>query len=75
MGIKTMAVALIFLAVGAGCLLWALLSHFEELHTDSESEESQPHRAVLLFVTVAALIIVGTLAALLREVQQLFMST
>jgi len=75
MGMMAMTVALIFLTLGAGCLLWTLLLHFEEVHGASEHEASQPNRAVLLFLTVAALIIAGTLAALLLEAQQLFMST
>ncbi len=73
MGIMAMTVALIFLTVGAGCLLWTLLLHFEEIRAPAEYEVSHPKRATLLFLTLAGLIIAGTLALLLVEVQQLFM--
>ncbi len=73
MGIIAMTVALILLTVGAGCLLWTLLLHFEEIHAAAEYEVSRPKRAALLFLTLAGLFIVGTLAVLLVEVQQLFM--
>jgi len=67
-----MTLALIFLTVGAGFLLWTLLSHFEEIHTAAESELPHPKRVVLLFLGLAGLMVVGTLAILLVEVQQLF---
>jgi uncharacterized membrane protein YidH (DUF202 family) len=73
MSIMAMTVALIFLTLGAGCLLWALLLHFEEIHAAAEHEVSHPKRAAFLFLTLAGLITVGTLAVLLVEVQQLFM--
>ena len=67
-----MTLALIFLTVGAGYLLWTLLSHFEEIHTAAESELSHQKRVALLFLGFAGLMVVGTLAILLVEVQQLF---
>jgi hypothetical protein len=72
MGIMAITVALIFLTAGAGYLLWTLLLHFEEFHTVDEYEVSHPKKAVLLFRTLSGLIIIGTLAVLLVEVQQLF---
>lgn len=72
MSIMPITVALILLTIGAGCLLWMLLLHFEEIHAAAEDEVSHPKRAALLFLTFAGLIIVGTLAVLLVEVQQLF---
>jgi hypothetical protein len=73
MSIMAMTVALILLTMGAGCLLWTLVLHFEEIHAAAEYEVSHPKRAALLFLTFAGLTIVGTLAVLLVEVQQLFM--
>lgn len=75
MGIIAITVALIFSTVGAGYLLWTLLLHFEEFHTADEYEVSHPKRAALIFRTLSGLIIVGTLAVLLVEVQQLFTAT
>ena len=72
MGIVAMTVALIFLTAGAGYLVWTLLLHFEEIHTSEDYEVSHPKRSALLFRTLAGLIVVGTLAVLLVEVQQLF---
>ena len=71
MEIVAMTLALIFLTVGAGYLLWTLLLHFEEIHTDTEYEVSHSKRAALLFLGLAGLMVVGTLAILLVEVQQL----
>jgi hypothetical protein len=71
MGIVAMTVALVFLTVGAGYLLWALWLHLEEIHPASDSRASQPIRAALRFLTLAGLII-GTLAVLLVELQLLF---
>jgi hypothetical protein len=73
MSIMAMTVALILLTLGAGCLLWTLLLHFEEIHAAAEHDVSHPKRAAFLFLTFAGLITVGTLAVLLVEVQQLFM--
>jgi hypothetical protein len=70
MGIMAMTSALISLTLGAGYLLWRLLLHFEDVHT--EHEVSHPRKAALLFLTLAGLVIVGTLAVVLVEVQQLF---
>jgi len=67
-----MTLGLIFLTVGAGCLLWSLLLHFEEIHAAEDSEFSHPKRVALLFLGFAGLMVVGTLAILLVEVQQLF---
>jgi low temperature requirement protein LtrA len=67
-----MTLALMCLTVGAGCLLWMLLLHFEEIHTAEEQEESQPKRRALLFLTLAGLTLVGALAVLAVEVRQLF---
>ena len=72
MGIMAITVALIFSTAGAGYLLWTLLLHFEEFHTAGEYEVSHPKRVALLFRTIAGLIVIGTLAVLLLEVQQLF---
>ena len=67
-----MTLALMCLTVGAGCLLWMLALHFEEIHTAEEHEVSHPKRRALLFLTLAALTMVGALAVLAVEVQQLF---
>ena len=75
MGIMAMTVALIFLTSGAGYLLWTLLLHFEEIHAAAELEVSHPRRVALVFRTLTGLIILGTLTALLVEVQQLFTAT
>ena len=74
MGIKAMTVALIFLMAGAGCLLWTLLSHFEEIHPVSDHEVSDHRRSALLFLALTGLVIVGTLALVLVEAEQLFTS-
>ena len=71
MGIMEMTLALMCLTVGAGCLLWMLLLHFEEIHTADE-HESQPTTRALLFLTLAGLTILGALGVLAAEVQQLF---
>jgi uncharacterized membrane protein YidH (DUF202 family) len=75
MGIITMTAVLILLTMGAGCLLWRLLLHFEEIHSAAEHETSRPKVAALMFLALAGFTIVGTLAVLLVEVQQLFMLT
>lgn len=75
MGIITMTAVLILLTMGAGCLLWRLLLHFEEIHSAPEYEKSRPRVAALMFLALAGLTIVGTLAVLLVEVQQRFMPT
>jgi hypothetical protein len=71
MGIVAMTVALVFLTVGAGYLLWAFWLHFEEIDAASDSQASHPKRSALLFLTLAGLII-GALAVLLVELQLLF---
>ena len=75
MGIVAMTVVLIFSTVGAGYLLWSLMSHYEEISSAAEHEQEapQPRGAALLFLTLG-LFIAGTLAVLLVEVQQLFIS-
>ena len=47
-----MTLALMCLTVGAGCLLWMLALHFEEIHTAEEHEVSHPKRRALLFLTL-----------------------
>lgn len=75
MGIVAMTVALIFLTVGGGYLLWAFFwLHFEEIQAASDSQAAHPKEAALLFLTFAGLII-GTLAVLLVELQLLFTPT
>ena len=75
MWVMATTLALILLTVGAGYLLWCLRLHFEELHTAEQSEVSHLRRgAALLCLTVAGLFILGILAVLLVEVQQLLMS-
>jgi hypothetical protein len=73
MGITAMTVTLILLTLAAGCLLWMLLLQFEEIHAAAEYEASRRKGAALLFLGLAGLIIVGTLAVLLVQVQQVFM--
>ena len=75
MGTVTMTVVLILLTMGAGCLMWRLLLHFEEIREAAEYESSRPKVAALMFLALAGLAVVGTLAVLLVEVQQLFMPT
>jgi hypothetical protein len=72
MGIMAITVALIFSTAGTGYLLWTLLLHFEEVHTADEYEVSHAKSAALPFRTLSGVIIVGTVAVLLVEVQQLF---
>lgn len=73
MAIAIITSTLILLTLAAGCLLWALVLHFEEMRTATDSEMAHPRSAALLFHTLAGLLIVGTLVVLLVEVQQLFM--
>lgn len=68
-----MTSVLLLLTVGAGYLLWALLLHFEEIREAAEGEEWDPMGSELLCLTLAGLLVVGTLAVVLVEVQQLFM--
>ena len=72
MGVVAETVTLISLAVVAGYLLWTLILHYEDIRMAAESEASRPRSGAMLILTVTGLIIVGTLAALLVEVQQLF---
>jgi len=72
MGIMAMTLALMCLTMGAGCLLWMLLLHFEEIHAAEEHEMSHSKRRALVFLTLAGLTIVGALGVLALEIQQLF---
>jgi len=72
MGIVAMTGTLISLTAGGGYLLWTLLLHFEELRTASGSGPPRTKRAALLFLTLAGVMVVGTLTVVLVQVQQLF---
>ena len=72
MGVIAETVTMISLAVVAGYLLWTLILHYEDIRMAAEHEVSRPRSGAMLILTVTGLIIVGTLAALLVEVQQLF---
>jgi hypothetical protein len=72
MGIVTTTVVLIFPTVAAGYSLWTLLLHYEDSRAVAQYEVSHPGRGAMRFLTLTGLIIIGTLAALLAEVQQLF---
>ena len=74
MGITAMALGLMVLTLVAGCLLWTLLLHFEELYLATKDGISDPRRARLFFFTVAGVATVGILAMLLLEFQQLVIS-
>ena len=67
MGMSAAAPALIVVTLVAGCLLWALLYHFEEFCPAAKDEISNPRRAGLLFLTLTGLTTVGILAVLLLE--------
>jgi hypothetical protein len=67
MGMTAAALALIVVTLVAGCLLWALLYHFEEFCPAAKDEISNPRRAGLLFLTLTGLTTVGILAVLLLE--------
>lgn len=70
MGMSAAALALIVVTLVAGCLLWALLYHFEEFCPAAKDEISHPRRAGLLLLTfTAGLTTVGILAALLLELR------
>ena len=72
MGVMEMTLALMCLTMGAGCLLWMLLLHFEEIHTADEHESSHSKKRALVFLTLAGLTMVGALGVLALEIQQLF---
>ena len=72
MGIVAMTSALIALTVGAAYLLWTLLLQFEEMHTGAQCGLPRPRRTALLFLALAGVSIVGTLAVVLVEVQRVF---
>ena len=74
MEITAMALALMVLTLVAGCLLWALLFHFEEIYLTATAGISHPRTARLLFLTFAGTATVGTIAVLLLEFQELFTS-
>jgi hypothetical protein len=67
MGMTAAALALIVVTLVAGCLLWALLYHFEEFCPAAKDEISNSRRAGLLFLTLTGLTTVGILAVLLLE--------
>ena len=72
MGIVATTSALISLTIGAAYLLWTLLLHFEEGRTAPESGPPQPKQVALLFLTLAAVMVVTTLTVVLVQVQQFF---
>jgi hypothetical protein len=74
MGITAMALALMALTLVAGCLLWTLLLHFEEIYPAAKDGISHPRNARRLFLTLAGVMTVGILAVLLLEFQQLVSS-
>ena len=74
MGITAMALALMVLALVAGCLQWSLLFHVEEFYPVEEDGFSQARRAGLLVRTLAGLTTVGILAVLLLGFQLLVTS-
>ena len=74
MGITAMALALMVLALVAGCLQWTLLFHFEEFYPVAEDGFSHARRVGLLFRALTGLITVGILAVLLLGFQQLVTS-
>lgn len=74
MGITAIALALMVLALVAGCLQWSLLFHFEEFYPVAEDGFSHARRVGLLFRTLTGLTTVGILAVLLLGFQQLVTS-
>jgi len=74
MGITAMAVALMVSTLVAGCLLWTLLFHFEELYPVAKDRVSHARRAGLLFRTLTGLSTVGILVVLFLAVQLLVTS-
>jgi len=74
MGIKAMALALMILALVAGCLQWSLLFHLEEFYPVAADGFSHARRVGLVFRTLTGLTTVGILAVLLLELQQLLTS-
>ena len=74
MGITAMALGLIVLTLAAGCLLWALLFHFEEFYPVAKDGISHPRRAKLLFLTLTGIMTAGIVAVLFLEFQQLVAS-
>lgn len=74
MGISAMALALMVLALVAGCLQWSLLFHFEEFYPVADDGFSHARRGRLLFCTLTGLTTVGILAVLLLGFQLLVTS-
>jgi len=71
MEITAVVVALMVLTSVAGCLLWTLLSHFEEFYPVANDRASHARRAGLLFRALTGLTTAGILVVLLLELQQL----
>jgi hypothetical protein len=71
MGMTVMALGLVVLTLVAGCLLWTLLFHFEEVYPAAKDGISHPRRTTLLFLTLTGLTIIGILAVLFLEFQHL----
>ena len=67
MGTTAMALGLIVLTLAAGCLLWTLLLHFEEIYPAAR-------KARVLFLALTGVTTVGIFAVLLLEVRQLVSS-
>jgi hypothetical protein len=71
MGITAMALGLMLLTLGAGCLLWILLLHFEEFYPAAKDGILHPRSAGLLFRALTGLTTLGILAVLVLEFKQL----
>ena len=74
MGITPMTLGLMALTLVAGCLVWTLRFHFEEIYLATKDGVSHPLTARLLFLTLAGAATVGTIAMLLLEFRQLVTS-
>ena len=74
MGITAMALALIVLALVAGCLQWNLLFHFQEFYPVTDDGISHARTVRLAFCTLTGLTTVGVLAVLLLGLQGLVTS-
>lgn len=75
MGTTTaMALGLMGLTLGAGCLLWILLLRFEEFYPAAMDGILHPRSAGVLFRTLTGLTTLGILAVLVLGFQQLVTS-
>lgn len=74
MGITAMALGLVVLTLVAGCLLWTLPFHLEEIYSPTKDGISHRRRARLLFFTLAGVATAGILVVLVLEFQQLVTS-